>query len=508
MRARRLALGLGSCLLVGAAVWALWVHVDNWLPFSYVPYYLPCPEIFSCRLHHQQHEAAVQGGEAFPARGTGTVPAAQAAGAEACGAADTHALAGAHRVRGHLRPRAPAAHLPAAEPDHWGHGVCSGEAPPSSPSFGAVTAACCCPLSGLGVSASETGTAGPSSWPVHGLHAALPGVGRAVLHARLPGALLCLYRRPRGHPPGPTRRRPPPQRLPGAAALPLGGGVHAPDGDHQPAHRRQGAPGGGLPLLPRCGHGVPEPLGPRDSGRPGRGHPPRLLHGPPPAVPLRAQAGLHRLRGGGRGGLLLWRGGLWGARGQGVRVYQGLPHGHPGRQGQRRHGCLAGGEPPEPPLHLAQALQGAVPRVPLGRQEAAATQPEADPLFHPGQGHPLAEGLTQSRAAVPTEQLAPQGSQPPRGRASGESRLFCAPSSRTRPEMNAEKPLRTRKGCAHVPSTQRPARRREQGAGSSRCAHSQPQQQCLCRVRSRPPVRVGCERRPDPVLWLQEVSAL
>ncbi|XP_037348851.1 globoside alpha-1,3-N-acetylgalactosaminyltransferase 1 isoform X6 [Talpa occidentalis] len=53
MRARRLALGLGSCLLVGAAVWALWVHVDNWLPFSYVPYYLPCPEIFNMKLQYK-----------------------------------------------------------------------------------------------------------------------------------------------------------------------------------------------------------------------------------------------------------------------------------------------------------------------------------------------------------------------------------------------------------------------------------------------------------------------
>ncbi|XP_055126514.1 globoside alpha-1,3-N-acetylgalactosaminyltransferase 1 isoform X3 [Symphalangus syndactylus] len=42
-------------------------------------------------------------------------------------AADTHTLVGAHRLRGNLQPRASAAHLPATEPDHWGHGVCRGE---------------------------------------------------------------------------------------------------------------------------------------------------------------------------------------------------------------------------------------------------------------------------------------------------------------------------------------------------------------------------------------------
>ncbi|XP_005873119.1 PREDICTED: globoside alpha-1,3-N-acetylgalactosaminyltransferase 1 isoform X2 [Myotis brandtii] len=50
MRCRRLALGLGFCLLVGTALCALWVYADDWLPFSYVPYYLPCPEIFNMKL--------------------------------------------------------------------------------------------------------------------------------------------------------------------------------------------------------------------------------------------------------------------------------------------------------------------------------------------------------------------------------------------------------------------------------------------------------------------------
>ncbi|KAM5260005.1 globoside alpha-1,3-N-acetylgalactosaminyltransferase 1 isoform 2-T3 [Hipposideros larvatus] len=47
MRCHRLVLGLGFCLLVGTALYALWVCVKNWLPFSYVPYYLPCPDILS-----------------------------------------------------------------------------------------------------------------------------------------------------------------------------------------------------------------------------------------------------------------------------------------------------------------------------------------------------------------------------------------------------------------------------------------------------------------------------
>uniref|UniRef100_A0A8C0RVW6 Globoside alpha-1,3-N-acetylgalactosaminyltransferase 1 n=1 Tax=Canis lupus familiaris TaxID=9615 RepID=A0A8C0RVW6_CANLF len=46
MRCRRLALGLGFSLLSGIALWSLWMYMETWLPFSYVPYYLPCPEIF------------------------------------------------------------------------------------------------------------------------------------------------------------------------------------------------------------------------------------------------------------------------------------------------------------------------------------------------------------------------------------------------------------------------------------------------------------------------------
>uniref|UniRef100_A0A8C9H6G3 Globoside alpha-1,3-N-acetylgalactosaminyltransferase 1 (FORS blood group) n=1 Tax=Piliocolobus tephrosceles TaxID=591936 RepID=A0A8C9H6G3_9PRIM len=45
MHRRRLALGLGFCLLAGTSLSVLWVYVENWLPVSYVPYYLPCPEI-------------------------------------------------------------------------------------------------------------------------------------------------------------------------------------------------------------------------------------------------------------------------------------------------------------------------------------------------------------------------------------------------------------------------------------------------------------------------------
>uniref|UniRef100_A0A2K6KXL6 Globoside alpha-1,3-N-acetylgalactosaminyltransferase 1 (FORS blood group) n=1 Tax=Rhinopithecus bieti TaxID=61621 RepID=A0A2K6KXL6_RHIBE len=156
---QRLALGLGFCLLAGTSLSVLWVYAENWLPVSYVPYYLSCPEIFptmmalSC-LCHQQHEAALQEGEATPARGMVTVPPAQAAGAQAHTAADTHTLVSAHRLRGDLQPRASAAHLPATEPDHWGHGVCRGE--------------------------------------VH-LHPVLPGVSRGVLHAWVPGTLLHLH---------------------------------------------------------------------------------------------------------------------------------------------------------------------------------------------------------------------------------------------------------------------------------------------------------------------------
>uniref|UniRef100_A0A2K5X0J6 Ral guanine nucleotide dissociation stimulator n=1 Tax=Macaca fascicularis TaxID=9541 RepID=A0A2K5X0J6_MACFA len=46
MHRRRLVLGLGFCLLVGTSLSVLWAYVENWLPVSYVPYYLPCPEIF------------------------------------------------------------------------------------------------------------------------------------------------------------------------------------------------------------------------------------------------------------------------------------------------------------------------------------------------------------------------------------------------------------------------------------------------------------------------------
>ncbi|XP_065735121.1 globoside alpha-1,3-N-acetylgalactosaminyltransferase 1 [Phocoena phocoena] len=53
MRCPRLALGLGFCLLVGVALCCLWVYVENWLPVSYVPYYLPCPEIFNMKLQYK-----------------------------------------------------------------------------------------------------------------------------------------------------------------------------------------------------------------------------------------------------------------------------------------------------------------------------------------------------------------------------------------------------------------------------------------------------------------------
>ncbi|XP_009455861.3 globoside alpha-1,3-N-acetylgalactosaminyltransferase 1 isoform X1 [Pan troglodytes] len=78
MHRRRLALGLGFCLLAGTSLSVLWVYLENWLPVSHVPYYLPCPEIFpmmmalSC-LCHQQHEAALQEGEATPAHGHSTL---------------------------------------------------------------------------------------------------------------------------------------------------------------------------------------------------------------------------------------------------------------------------------------------------------------------------------------------------------------------------------------------------------------------------------------------------
>uniref|UniRef100_A0A2K6FLQ6 Globoside alpha-1,3-N-acetylgalactosaminyltransferase 1 (FORS blood group) n=1 Tax=Propithecus coquereli TaxID=379532 RepID=A0A2K6FLQ6_PROCO len=47
MHRKRLALSLGLCLLAGASLWVLWVSVETWLPVSYIPYYLPCPEILS-----------------------------------------------------------------------------------------------------------------------------------------------------------------------------------------------------------------------------------------------------------------------------------------------------------------------------------------------------------------------------------------------------------------------------------------------------------------------------
>ncbi|XP_040142481.2 globoside alpha-1,3-N-acetylgalactosaminyltransferase 1 isoform X3 [Ictidomys tridecemlineatus] len=52
----RPALGLGLCLLAGTSLWALWAYVRNWPPVSYVPYYLPCPEIFNLKLQHKGEE--------------------------------------------------------------------------------------------------------------------------------------------------------------------------------------------------------------------------------------------------------------------------------------------------------------------------------------------------------------------------------------------------------------------------------------------------------------------
>ncbi|KAM4849355.1 globoside alpha-1,3-N-acetylgalactosaminyltransferase 1 isoform X3 [Urocitellus parryii] len=52
----RPALGLGLCLLAGPSLWALWAYVRNWPPVSYVPYYLPCPEIFNLQLQHKGEE--------------------------------------------------------------------------------------------------------------------------------------------------------------------------------------------------------------------------------------------------------------------------------------------------------------------------------------------------------------------------------------------------------------------------------------------------------------------
>ncbi|XP_030673963.1 globoside alpha-1,3-N-acetylgalactosaminyltransferase 1 [Nomascus leucogenys] len=56
MHRRRLALGLGFCLLAGISLSVLWVYLENWLPVSYVPYYLPCPEIFNMKLHYKREK--------------------------------------------------------------------------------------------------------------------------------------------------------------------------------------------------------------------------------------------------------------------------------------------------------------------------------------------------------------------------------------------------------------------------------------------------------------------
>uniref|UniRef100_A0A8D2DLL8 Globoside alpha-1,3-N-acetylgalactosaminyltransferase 1 (FORS blood group) n=1 Tax=Sciurus vulgaris TaxID=55149 RepID=A0A8D2DLL8_SCIVU len=56
MPRQRLALALGLCLLTGSSLWALWVYVKTWLPVSYVPYYLPCPEIFNLKLPYKGEE--------------------------------------------------------------------------------------------------------------------------------------------------------------------------------------------------------------------------------------------------------------------------------------------------------------------------------------------------------------------------------------------------------------------------------------------------------------------
>ncbi|XP_045144507.1 globoside alpha-1,3-N-acetylgalactosaminyltransferase 1 [Echinops telfairi] len=53
MRCRRLSLGLGSCLLVVVSLCFGWVYVENWLPVYYVPYFLPCPEIFNMKLQYK-----------------------------------------------------------------------------------------------------------------------------------------------------------------------------------------------------------------------------------------------------------------------------------------------------------------------------------------------------------------------------------------------------------------------------------------------------------------------
>uniref|UniRef100_A0A8C8ZKR9 Globoside alpha-1,3-N-acetylgalactosaminyltransferase 1 (FORS blood group) n=1 Tax=Prolemur simus TaxID=1328070 RepID=A0A8C8ZKR9_PROSS len=159
MHRKRLALSLGLCLLAGASLWVLWVSVENWLPVSYVPYYLPCPEIFNMKLRYKgqkpfQPVAQSQYPQPKLLEHRGGSQRPRPPCRQSHRAADTHTLAGAHRVRGDLQPGASAAHLPAAEPDHWGHGVRRGE--------------------------------------VHLLRPTLPGVSE-VFHAWVPGALLRLH---------------------------------------------------------------------------------------------------------------------------------------------------------------------------------------------------------------------------------------------------------------------------------------------------------------------------
>ncbi|XP_069871041.1 globoside alpha-1,3-N-acetylgalactosaminyltransferase 1 [Dipodomys merriami] len=54
----RLALVLGLCLPASLSLWVLWVYVENWMPVSYIPYYLPCPEIFNMKLQYKGAEPA------------------------------------------------------------------------------------------------------------------------------------------------------------------------------------------------------------------------------------------------------------------------------------------------------------------------------------------------------------------------------------------------------------------------------------------------------------------
>uniref|UniRef100_A0A4X1T0B4 Globoside alpha-1,3-N-acetylgalactosaminyltransferase 1 (FORS blood group) n=1 Tax=Sus scrofa TaxID=9823 RepID=A0A4X1T0B4_PIG len=159
MRCRRLALGLGFGLLVGVALCSLWLYVENVPPPVYIPYYLPCPEIFNMKLQYKgvkpfQPVAQSQYPQPKLLEPKGASQPPRPPCCQALRAPDAHVLVGTHRLRGHLRP-ASSSHLPATEPDHRAHGVCRGE--------------------------------------VHPVRPALPGVGRALLHAGLPGALLHLY---------------------------------------------------------------------------------------------------------------------------------------------------------------------------------------------------------------------------------------------------------------------------------------------------------------------------